>query len=250
MSMPWTEVRRRSYCTGNRPPRIAASSVPAASGDRRFFTVSARSTGFSLGNLRGIPFSSGASMYDYTRLFLRLTAVLSHSPGASLRKIAAELRIHPHTVALVVRRRTGLTYSAWRASRQFEIATRLLASRADLSIKEIAAAAGFSSTSVFDRFIRRRCGRSPTEWRCVLARRSTALVRTSTFWTIHQHSRGLTTPTPMPHSSHPPRRLCSSSNETSWLPGVASTRCSGRSSGDDVVAAPGRERCRIRRGSR
>ena len=104
-------------------------------------------------------------MYDYTRLFLRLTAVLSHSPGASLRKIAAELRIHPHTVALVVRRRTGLTYSAWRASRQFEIATRLLASRADLSIKEIAAAAGFSSTSVFDRFIRRRCGRSPTEWR-------------------------------------------------------------------------------------
>lgn len=104
-------------------------------------------------------------MYDYTRLFLRITAALSRSPGASLRKIAGELRVHPHTIALVVRRRTGLTYSAWRTARQLEIATRLLASRADLSIKEIGAAAGFSSTSVFDRFIRRRCGRSPTEWR-------------------------------------------------------------------------------------
>ena len=247
--MPWTEVRPRSYCTGNRPPRIAASSVPAASGDRRFFTVSARSTGFSLGNLVAFPshqaractttracsfVSPRSSATRPARRCGRSPPNCASIPTPSLSSCGAgqgsPIRPGARPVSSRSPRdcwRPALTCQSRRSQRQPASARRAC------SIDSSAAAAD-------NRRPNGVCSRPA----------STALARTSTFWTIHQHSRGLTTPTPMSHSSHPPRRLCSSSNETSWLPGVASTRCSGRSSGDDVVAAPGRERCRIRRGSR
>jgi AraC-like DNA-binding protein len=111
-------------------------------------------------------------MYDHRRLFARVCAAVDAAPGASLQRLALGLGVHPHTLAQVVRQRTGRTFSAWRADRQMVLSRTLLRSRPDLSIKEIAAAAGFSSTSVFDRFMRRACGRSPSE-----CRRSTDLPR-------------------------------------------------------------------------
>ena len=104
-------------------------------------------------------------MYDHNRLFVRVYAVLTETPGASLHRIAGMLRVHPHTVAQVVREHTGISFSAWRGKRRLAVSCTLLRTRADLSIKEIAGAAGFSSTSVFDRFMRRTCGRSPSQCR-------------------------------------------------------------------------------------
>ena len=104
-------------------------------------------------------------MYDHARVFAQVAAALAGDPGASLRRLARALRIHPHTVAQVIREHTGTTFSDWRTRQRTTDACRLLRTRPDLSIKEVSAAAGFSSTSVFDRFLRRTCGRSPSECR-------------------------------------------------------------------------------------
>jgi AraC-like DNA-binding protein len=122
---------------------------------------------------RAIPFTNAVApgfqgsraMYDHARLFARLSAALTDDPGASLERLARGLRIHPHTAAQVVREHTGTTFSRWRAGRRLARSCVLLRTRPDLSIKEVAAAAGFNSTSVFDRFLRRSCGRSPSECR-------------------------------------------------------------------------------------
>jgi len=104
-------------------------------------------------------------MYDHVRLFARLLQVCASDPSASLRVMSRRLGVHPHTLAHVVRERTGASFSAWRAHRRVSESCRLLRTRPELSIKEIAAASGFSATSVFDRFLRRSCGRSPSECR-------------------------------------------------------------------------------------
>ena len=104
-------------------------------------------------------------MYDHVRLFARLLQVCASDPSASLRVMSRRLGVHPHTLAHVVRERTGASFSAWRAHRRVSESCRLLRTRPELSIKEIAAASGFSATSVFDRFLRRACGRSPSECR-------------------------------------------------------------------------------------
>ena len=104
-------------------------------------------------------------MYDHARVFAQVAAALAGDPGASLQRLARALRIHPHTVAQVIREHTGTTFSDWRTRQRTTDACRLLRTRPDLSIKEVSAAAGFSSTSVFDRFLRRTCGRSPSEYR-------------------------------------------------------------------------------------
>jgi AraC-like DNA-binding protein len=104
-------------------------------------------------------------MYDHAGLFVRLSAALRNQPGASLKELARALRVHPHTLAQVVRAHAGISFSAWRTRCRTADACRLLRTRPELSIKEVAACAGFSSTSVFDRFLRRACGRSPSECR-------------------------------------------------------------------------------------
>jgi AraC-like DNA-binding protein len=109
-------------------------------------------------------------MYDHARLFARMSAALVENPGASLATLSAALGIHPHTLASVIRRHTGTSFSVWRTRRRVAAACVLLRSRPELSIKEVASATGFSSTSVFDRFLRRTCGRSPSECRQASAR--------------------------------------------------------------------------------
>jgi AraC-like DNA-binding protein len=113
----------------------------------------------------GILLSSDRGMYDHARLFARVSAALADNPGASLVALSAALGIHPHTLASVIRRHTGTSFSVWGTRRRVAAACVLLRSRPELSIKEVASATGFSSTSVFDRFLRRTCGRSPSECR-------------------------------------------------------------------------------------
>jgi AraC-like DNA-binding protein len=104
-------------------------------------------------------------MYDHRRLFARISRILRDDPGASLRSVASALGVHPHTAAHVVRAHTGISFSAWRRQHRVTLALSLLRTRPDMSIKEIAAASGFGSTSVFDRFVRRTYGCSPSQCR-------------------------------------------------------------------------------------
>jgi AraC-like DNA-binding protein len=113
----------------------------------------------------GILFSFRPRMYDHVRLFARISAALTADPTLSLEQLAQQLRIHPHTLAHVIQEHTCTSFSGWRAARRLAAACALLQSRPDLSIKEIAAATGFSSTAVFDRFLKRACGRSPSQYR-------------------------------------------------------------------------------------
>lgn len=104
-------------------------------------------------------------MYNYKGLYARMSAAMEQYPGASLRTLASGLCIHPHTAGTVIRRHSGMRFVEWRAMRQAAVACALLRTRPDLSIKEIASAAGFSSTSVLDHFLRRTCGLSPSAFR-------------------------------------------------------------------------------------
>jgi AraC-like DNA-binding protein len=108
-------------------------------------------------------------VYDHARLFARVSAALANDLALTLEDLALNLHIHPHTLAQVIREHTGIRFSLWRARHRLVVACSLLEGRPDLSIKEIAAATGFSSTSVFDRFLRRACGRSPSQYRLVPA---------------------------------------------------------------------------------
>jgi AraC-like DNA-binding protein len=58
-----------------------------------------------------------------------------------------------------------MRFVQWRATRQAAVACTLLQTRPELSIKEVATAAGFSSTSVLDHFLRRTRGFSPSAFR-------------------------------------------------------------------------------------
>jgi AraC-like DNA-binding protein len=104
-------------------------------------------------------------MYDHRRLFARMARILRDDPGASLRSVASALGVHPHTAAHVVRAHTGISFSAWRRQHRVTLALARLRTRPGMSIKEIAAASGFGSTSVFDRFVRRTYGCSPSQFR-------------------------------------------------------------------------------------
>jgi AraC-like DNA-binding protein len=113
----------------------------------------------------GIRFSSMSPMYDHVRLFARVSGAIAKDPSLSLGQLARALHIHPHTLAHIIGEHTGGSFSAWRGRHRLAAACQLLESRPDLSIKEIAAATGFNSTSVFDRFFRRSCGCSPSQCR-------------------------------------------------------------------------------------
>jgi AraC-like DNA-binding protein len=104
-------------------------------------------------------------VYQHRHLFLRLTVLVDARPSASLKALAKDLRVHPHTLAAIVHREAGEPYARWLAARRLALARRLLASRPDLAVKEIAGLAGFGSASAFSRFLRRRTGLTPTAFR-------------------------------------------------------------------------------------
>jgi methylphosphotriester-DNA--protein-cysteine methyltransferase len=104
-------------------------------------------------------------MYDHKGLYARMSAAMDRQPGASLATLANGLRIHRQTAGTVIRRHSGMRFVEWRAARQATVACTLLRTRPELSIKEIATAAGFSSTSVLDHFLRRRRGLAPSAFR-------------------------------------------------------------------------------------
>ena len=80
--------------------------------------------------------------------------------------IAAECRLSPGHFATSFKRSTGVSPTGWLARQRIDHARALLR-RGDLTLSEVAAAAGFTDQSHFTRAFSRRFGMAPTEMRRV-----------------------------------------------------------------------------------
>lgn len=91
-----------------------------------------------------------------------ISADLAH---ASLKDLAGRLGYHPNYLSGLIRRETGKTFTQLLQDQRMQRAEVLL-ERTTLSVEEVAAAVGYSSTSNFYRAYRARFGRSPREGAC------------------------------------------------------------------------------------
>ena len=82
----------------------------------------------------------------------------------SLSTVAKAVNIHPNYLSERFKQVTGMTFVEYVARSRFNRACELL-HNGDISISEIAFAAGFQSLSQFNRVFRRLSGKSPTQYR-------------------------------------------------------------------------------------
>jgi AraC-like DNA-binding protein len=125
---------------------------------------------------------------DHGRVFALIVAAFDAAPGAKLRQIAANLRVHRHTVAAIIQQQTGLRPRVWRRR---EIACRAKSVLIDwptLSVKEVAAKFDLTSNGL-RRLLLRECGLTPTALRAnttgsarFVARRTGHMVVVSAEW--------------------------------------------------------------------
>ncbi len=85
--------------------------------------------------------------------------------------VAHDLGVSTEHLCRVLKRHTGVTFVTLLRRARVRVACRLLQTTS-LSMKEIAARAGFSSASRFDRDFKTVCGVSPSEYRAGFWRRS------------------------------------------------------------------------------
>jgi AraC-like DNA-binding protein len=93
------------------------------------------------------------------------TQALERYGISSLDGIASCVGVHRHTVASAIRRTQGLTFRQWRAMLLARRAAEAFRCQPNLSIKEIAAALGFSTPQSFCRFVKRTTGMVPSDLR-------------------------------------------------------------------------------------
>lgn len=94
-------------------------------------------------------------------------SIVSHeytSPTLSLEVVARRVRWSKFHLSRSIAHLTGTRFRDHLAFARLAAAQEALREGV-LTIKEIAAACGFASTSSFDREFRRHCGCSPTQWR-------------------------------------------------------------------------------------
>jgi len=101
---------------------------------------------------------------DHDRVFALIGEAIDATPGATLREIAARLRIHPQTVAGIIRHVTGLNAEVWRQRRVAARAGRALGDHPEMSIKEVAALCSLT-TNGLRRLLVRQYGLTPTQMR-------------------------------------------------------------------------------------
>jgi YesN/AraC family two-component response regulator len=89
----------------------------------------------------------------------------------NVRLVARELGVSTEHLCRLVKKHTGETFASLVRRSRLQAATRLLLTT-NLSMKEIAASAGFSSASRFDRDFKREHGVPPTEYRVERRRRA------------------------------------------------------------------------------
>ncbi|HZR06753.1 MAG TPA: AraC family transcriptional regulator [Candidatus Udaeobacter sp.] len=82
----------------------------------------------------------------------------------SLRKVAKAANINANHLSEKFKQVTGVNFVDYVAGTRFEKARDLLRN-SNLRISEIAFAVGFQSLSQFNRVFKKRCGKSPTQFR-------------------------------------------------------------------------------------
>ena len=89
---------------------------------------------------------------------------LLNEPGIPLAQIARRLGFSERQTQRLIRRRYGKSFRAVRQDMQFTTACRIMREAPSLTLKEIAARAGFSSAAAMNRLFLRRCGCLPEEY--------------------------------------------------------------------------------------
>src|SRR6516162_1867987 len=95
-----------------------------------------------------------------------------HSVGPlSLRRVAKAVKIHPNYLSEKFKHVTSINFVEYVSRTRFQRAHDLL-QNSDLPVTEIAFAAWFQSLSQFNRVFKKLSGKSPTEFRTALRKRS------------------------------------------------------------------------------
>lgn len=99
-----------------------------------------------------------------TRAALECVELRFSEPSFSLSQLSGRLRVSPFHLSRLIKRETGHGFREHLSQARMVLARRELRNKI-LSVKEIAAHAGYNSTTSFDREFKRIHGCSPTEWR-------------------------------------------------------------------------------------
>ena len=102
---------------------------------------------------------------------------LAADPDASLRILALRLRKSPSHISHSLKSHTGDSFKTLLMRARLDMARQLMRPDRCLSIKEVAAAAGFRSVSSFDRAFRKQFGCTPSTHRDVLLVERARLIR-------------------------------------------------------------------------
>ena len=132
--------------------------------------------------LARVPRKGRLTLGDYPAILAVVARLLEHSPAAPpptpilfeklrdqlraprpLAHIAQELGYHPDHLSRKLKRESGLCLSALRDRVRLEAAQAAL--RAEPTVAEAAARAGFDDPNYFARWFRRQTGRTPSAWR-------------------------------------------------------------------------------------
>jgi AraC-like DNA-binding protein len=101
--------------------------------------------------------------YDPVALFARACELLDRDLGLELRELAAELKVHRHTLEKVIQSEVGCGFIAWRQEPRLASARHLLTDPS-MSEKEVAHRVGLTPGSL-DRLFGRVFKLTPTEFR-------------------------------------------------------------------------------------
>ena len=115
--------------------------------------------------------------YDSRLVFARVTASLQAAPRIRLSELARQLKIERHTIERAVLRESGRRFRELQGEVTCSTALELLAADFPRSVKEISFALGYASPAAMSRFVKRACGKSPTELRFCLCRANDRLPR-------------------------------------------------------------------------
>ncbi len=99
-----------------------------------------------------------------TRLALECVEQFFPDPSFSLSRLSGRLQVSPFHLSRLIKRETGSGFREHLRQARMVFARRELRNGI-LSVKEIAANAGYNSTTCFDREFKRMHRCSPTEWR-------------------------------------------------------------------------------------
>ena len=106
--------------------------------------------------------------YGHALLFQAISQRITDAPLTSLRDLSLELRVSRRTLQQVVRTQAGKSLRELRKELLIARVVYLLASQPGFAIKEVSFAIGFRSPRSFARSVKRICGFSPGQLRCLV----------------------------------------------------------------------------------